>query len=192
MLIAQFSFQKQIRCDPVQAVQMPVLYWDRHPTRRFAGDRSTSSMTLVEDDMTHYTDSLTDVMADHLAGGFFVGWPHPPSPANHLRILQGSDAVVLARNEDGMVIGFITAISDGVSSAYIPHLEVLPSYQGQGIGSELVRRLLAKLQHLYGIDLLCDPDVQPFYARLGMRSATGMLIRNYDRQACEPDAYSGS
>jgi hypothetical protein len=36
------------------------------------------------------------------------------------------------------------------------------------------------------IDLLCDPDVQPFYGRLGMRPATGMLIRNYDRQSGRP------
>jgi hypothetical protein len=25
--------------------------------------------------------------------------------------------------------------------------------------------------------------VQPFYARLGMRPATGMMVRHYDRQA---------
>jgi ribosomal protein S18 acetylase RimI-like enzyme len=85
----------------------------------------------------------------------------------------------------GPVVGFITAISDGVSAAYIPHLEVLPAYQGRGIGSELVRRMLARLRGLYMIDLTCDPDVQPFYARLGMRPSTGMLVRNYDRQACE-------
>ena len=140
--------------------------------------------------MIVYSDALTDVTADHLTGGFFAGWPHPPSPTNHLRILQGSDAIMLARSADGMVIGFMTAISDGVSSAYIPHLELLSSYRGQGIGSELVRRLLGKFQHIYGIDLLCDPEVQPFYARLGMRRATGMLIRNYARQACEPIAPS--
>ena len=31
--------------------------------------------------------------------------------------------------------------------------------------------------------LLCDPDVQPFYARLGLRPASGMLLRNYERQS---------
>ena len=85
--------------------------------------------------------------------------------------------------ESGRIAGFITAISDGVLSAYIPHLEVLPSYQGQGIGTELVRRMLEKLSGLYMIDLLCDPEVQPFYARCGMKPATGMMIRNYDRQS---------
>jgi ribosomal protein S18 acetylase RimI-like enzyme len=133
--------------------------------------------------MITYADSIAGVGPENLRG-FFVGWPNPPSPQTHLRILSGSDAIVLARDDDiNAMVGFITAISDGVSCAYIPHLEVLPEYQGRGIGSELVRRMLEKLNRLYMIDLLCDPDVQPFYARLGMRPATGMLIRNYDRQS---------
>lgn len=131
-----------------------------------------------------YTDSIADISPAQLQG-FFVGWPNPPAPEAHLRILKGSYAVVLAREESGAVVGFITAISDGVSCAYIPHLEVLPAYQGQGIGSELVRRMLARLSQLYMIDLLCDPDVQPFYERLGMRRYTGMLVRNYDRQSAD-------
>lgn len=135
--------------------------------------------------MISYTDSLAGVGAEHLQG-FFVGWPNPPSPATHLRILAGSAAVVLAREPGGAVVGFITAISDGVSCAYIPHLEVLPAYRGQGIGSELARRMLARLSQLYMVDLICDPDVQPFYERLGMRRYTGMLLRNYDRQSGEP------
>ena len=136
--------------------------------------------------MIVYLDSCEMVLATQLSG-FFVGWPNPPSPENHLRILQGSDSVILAQDtEGGHIVGFITAITDGVSSAYIPHLEVLPAYQGQGIGSELARRMLARLSHLYGIDLLCDTDVQPFYERFGLRRMTGMAMRNYERQACVP------
>ena len=136
--------------------------------------------------MIEYTDTIDGVGAPDLQG-FFVGWPNPPAPETHLRILAGSAAVVLARDAaTGAVVGFITAISDGVSCAYIPHLEVLPAYQGRGIGSELVRRMLDRLRHLYMIDLICDPDVQPFYARLGMRPFTGMIFRNYDRQSGAP------
>ena len=93
---------------------------------------------------------------------------------------------MLAQLEDKTVIGFITAISDGISCAYIPHLEVLPDYQGRGIGTELVNRMLARLRHLYMIDLVCDPAIQPFYERVGMRAVVGMVVRNYDRQSCEP------
>ncbi len=132
--------------------------------------------------MIVYTTSLADLGPDQLHG-FFVGWPNPPSPEAHLRILHGSAHVVLALDDEtNNVVGFITAISDGVSCAYIPHLEVLPQHQAQGIGSELMRRMLDQLRNLYMIDLLCDPDVQPFYERLGMHRTQGMLIRNYERQ----------
>ncbi len=118
--------------------------------------------------------------------GLFSHWGTAPAAADILRILNGSDTVVLAiEEESGRVIGYITAITDGVSAAYIPHLEVRPAWQGQGIGSELVRRMLDSLRHLYMIDLMCDDDLKPFYARLGFRPWTGMLIRNYDRQACD-------
>ena len=116
--------------------------------------------------------------------GFFVGWPNPPSAETHLRILTYSDAVVLAFDEAAdTVVGFATAITNHISCAYIPHLEVLPAHQGQGIGAELVRRMVARLDGLYMVDLLCDPDVQPFYERVGFRRATAMCRRDYDRQA---------
>lgn len=136
-----------------------------------------------------YTDSVEGITAEHLRGGFFMGWGRPPQPEAHLRILQNSYAIGLALDDDtGNVVGFVTAISDGISAAYIPHLEVLSDYRGQGIGSELVRRLLDELKTLYMVDLICDDDVKPFYARLGMRPWGGMIIRNYDRQACDAPA----
>ena len=110
--------------------------------------------------------------------------PEPPSAETHLRLLRQSDHVVLATDaETGRVVGFVTAISDGVLSAYIPLLEVVPAYQGRGIGTELMRRMLDLLHDLYAIDLLCDPEVQTFYARLGMRPAAGMAVRNHERQS---------
>ena len=134
-----------------------------------------------------YQTSVADVTAADLVGGFWEGWPSPPSPETHLRLLAGSAHVVLARVVDGersgQVVGFITAISDGVLSAYIPLLEVLPGWRSQGIGGELVTRLLAEVQHLYMVDLLCDPEVQPFYDRFGLQRAEGMLHRNYARQS---------
>ena len=136
--------------------------------------------------MITYTASLQGTTANHLRGGFFDGWPNPPTPETHLRILQGSAFILLALDGD-QVVGFITAISDGVSAAYIPHLEVLKAHRRQGIGTELVRRMLAQLRHLYMVDLVCDADVQPFYQRLGMRPYHAMIGRNYEAQAGAPE-----
>ena len=134
--------------------------------------------------MIIYTESLESITPEHLAGGFFVGWSNPPSPEIHLRLLQNSMHVVLARQENtGIVVGYISALSDGVLFAYISSLEVLPAFQKRGIGRELVRRMQAKLAGLYAIDLLCDPDRQPFYAFCGLQPSVGMCMRNYARQS---------
>lgn len=133
--------------------------------------------------MIVYTESMEGVTAERL-DGFFVGWPNPPSPETHLRILNHSDAVVLAVDEEtSQVVGFITAITDHVVAAYIPHLEVLPAYQGQGIGRALVERMVERLKDLYMIDLLCDPDVEAFYEGLGFGKVAGMYIRNHANQS---------
>jgi len=114
--------------------------------------------------------------------GFFEGWPSPPSSEAHLRILTGSDRVWLARvPETGRVAGFITALTDGVLSAYIPLLEVLPEHRGRGLGGLLTRVMLADLSDLYMVDLVCDAELQPFYTRQGFRAGQAMSVRRYDR-----------
>ena len=138
--------------------------------------------------MIRYTDLLDLIDAGQLAGGFFVGWPNPPSAETHLRALRGSAHVWLAiDDEDGQVVGFVNAVGDGVLAAYIPLLEVLPAYQQRGIGAELMRRMLETLSGIYMVDLLCDVELQPYYERLGMRRATGMLVRNYAAQSGKPE-----
>lgn len=131
--------------------------------------------------MENITYSNLEKMAPDQLQGFFVGWKDKPSSETFLALLENSDHVVLATEGD-KVIGFITAITDGVLSAYIPLLEVLPDYQKQGIGAELVTRMLELLEDFYMVDLLCDADLQPFYQQFGMEPAQGMRIRNYSKQ----------
>ena len=131
--------------------------------------------------MISCVDSIADLTADKL-GGFFVGWSVRPSPQTLLRILAGSAHVWLAVEDDsGRVVGYITAITDGVISAYIPLLEVLPEYRSRGIGSELVRRMLSKLESLYMIDVTCDAELAPFYSRFGFNRAVAMAMRDRSR-----------
>ncbi len=135
--------------------------------------------------MIAYRYTLEGISPDQLEG-FFVGWPKAPSREALSRLLENSDAIVIAVDEHAdRVVGFITAHTDQVLSAYIPLLEVLPNYQGRGIGRQLVRRMLERLKDFYMVDLLCDEGLQPFYEALGMKKATGMMVRNYDRQAGE-------
>ncbi|SDN68513.1 Acetyltransferase (GNAT) domain-containing protein [Actinomyces ruminicola] len=109
--------------------------------------------------------------------GMFVGWPSPPSAAQLVAVMDGSYRRVWALDGD-RVVGYISAISDGVLNAFIPWLEVHPDYQGRGIGAELVRRLLAQLDDMYAVDLCCDPEMLPYYERLGFARLAGAGLRN--------------
>lgn len=133
--------------------------------------------------MITYMDSLEGVQPDQLQG-FFQRWASPPSPATHLQLLAGSSHFVLAQDSSTQkVIGFVTAVGDGVLAAAIPLLEVRADWRGHGIGSELMRRILSKLDGYYMIDLVCDPELRPFYERFGLTAATAMSLRNYQNQA---------
>lgn len=126
------------------------------------------------------TTGITPSMVE----GFFVDWPSHPDPTAHIQLLQQSSHIVLAVDEDvNQVVGFITAISDGVLSAYIPLLEVLPAYKNRGIGNELVERMKKQLSHLYMVDLGCDDDLVPYYKKHGMFQTNAMILRNYGAQA---------
>ncbi|GAF06599.1 hypothetical protein JCM16418_567 [Paenibacillus pini JCM 16418] len=81
------------------------------------------------------------------------------------------------------MVGFINALSDQVLTAYIPLLEVTPAFKNQGIGTQLVERMLEQLKDYYMIDLLCDADLQDYYSQKGMIKAAGMMKRNYNNQS---------
>ncbi len=130
-----------------------------------------------------YTDSTEEISAGML-NGFFVGWPNPPSNETFLKILKNSSHIEIAVDKNtGNVVGFINAISDGVLSAYIPLLEVLPKYQNNGIATKIIERLFNRLTDFYMIDLTCDVDMNPFYEKFGLKKMNGMFIRNFDFQS---------
>ena len=82
--------------------------------------------------MIDYRETTAGVTPEMLRG-FFSEWRKPQTPEGHLEILGGSDYIVLAVDGDaGKVVGFITALTDGVQASFIPLLEVLPDYRGRG------------------------------------------------------------
>ncbi|MCD4818481.1 MAG: GNAT family N-acetyltransferase [Candidatus Cloacimonetes bacterium] len=127
-----------------------------------------------------YKNNKKKITPDQLKG-FFVGWAKHPNSETHLKILKNSFAVWLAF-DGSRCVGFINAISDGIFYSYIPLLEVLPDYKGQGIGTELVKRMLKTLKNMYAIDIVCDESIAAFYKAIEFKSCVGMVKRNYDKQ----------
>ncbi len=135
--------------------------------------------------MILYTDDVAALRPDQLTGGFFEGWPEPPTAETHLAHLRGAEVAVVALDDESeQVVGFVTAVGDGVLVAFVPLLEVLPAYRRRGIGTELMRRVLARLGGRYSIDLVCDPEMIGFYERLGASGGIAAMWR--DREALGP------
>ena len=122
-----------------------------------------------------------EITEEHLKG-YFKDWKYPLTPKEHIDTLKGSTHFIVAIDDDtNNVVGFVTALSDGINSGFIPLLEVLPPYKGRGIGTKLMQKILLKLKDIPNIDLTCDPDLQPFYERLKMQKSHGMILRKYLR-----------
>lgn len=126
--------------------------------------------------MITYRTEVGAASADQISG-FFVGWPAPPSPEKLIEVMDSSYRRVWAFDGE-RVVGYINAISDGVLTAFIPWLEVHPDYQGRGIGTELVGRILDQLEGMYSIDLACDEELAGYYERLGFFPLSAMGKRN--------------
>lgn len=151
-----------------------------HPADVIGGSREPIGVpAAVPCDVVVYETRIEGLQAAQLGGGFFEGWATPLTPEEHLAVLRAAaHAVVAVDGEE--VVGFVNALSDGVLSAYLPLLEVLPGHRDRGIGSELVRRVVAEIGPLYMVDVLCDAEVFGFYERLGFARAGGGMLRRYD------------
>lgn len=105
-----------------------------------------------------------------------MGWPVSPVEDKFRSVLTHAPYVELAI-DGNRLIGFVYAHTDGEISAYVPLLEVLPDYQRRGVATELVTRLLARLAHFYMVDLTCDDDMLPFYARFQLLKTNALMRR---------------
>ena len=81
----------------------------------------------------------------------------------------------IAVYRDGRLIGYVGCVSNGVTDAYIRDLMVHPAAQGRGIGTELMRRMIARLKEegVCVISVLYEESLQPFYARFGFMPLCG-------------------
>ncbi|MDO8722184.1 MAG: GNAT family N-acetyltransferase [Syntrophales bacterium] len=109
-------------------------------------------------------------------------WPREAADDDEVvaRITAGSHCFLVAM-EGGEIIGMGRAISDRTSDAYIQDVTVRQSLRSQGIGTNILRKIVARLQAdgLQWIGLIAERGSSDFYHRLGFREmpeATPMLL----------------
>jgi spermidine synthase len=110
-----------------------------------------------------------------------AGWwgEGPDDPALVKRIVAGSHCVAVARHQ-GRIVAMGRAISDRASDAWIQDVTVEAALRHRGIGSEIVRRIVARLDAdgMSWIGLVAENGSHPLYEPLGfaaMQNAQPMV-----------------
>ena len=111
-----------------------------------------------------------------------VGWTNYTNQSQMLeQALSHSLATYLARDGE-KIVGLARLVGDGFSSVFVQDLIVLPGYQRQGIGSNLMKEALADYKDAYQIQLVTEQTEKTlgFYRSLGFETlstydCTGMI-----------------
>ena len=122
--------------------------------------------------------SIDDVLHLYQA----VGWTnYTHQPQMLAQALTHSLAIYLAHDGE-KIVGLVRLVGDGFSSVFVQDLIVLPSYQRQGIGSNLMTEALADYKDAYQIQLATEQTEKTlsFYRSLGFKTlstydCTGMI-----------------
>ena len=122
--------------------------------------------------------SIDDVLHLYQA----VGWTNYTNHPQMLeQVLSHSLTTYLARDGEE-IVGLVRLVGDSFSSVFVQDLIVLPSYQRQGIGSNLMKEALADYKDAYQIQLATEQTEKNlgFYRSLGFETlstydCTGMI-----------------
>ena len=98
------------------------------------------------------------------------GWSSAEKPTELQNGLAHSHSLVTAWTGHRL-IGLANAISDGHLVVYYPHLLVHPEYQRQGIGTELMARLMKRYDGFHQHMIVADGRTIEFYRKCGFQQA---------------------
>ncbi len=94
-------------------------------------------------------------------------------------MVERADRTVIAREGD-RVVGFARALCDGVSNGYVSMVTVARDRRRQGIGREMLRRLMGDDPRITWV-LRASAESVPFWRRLGFVASTCAMERPRER-----------
>jgi len=97
-------------------------------------------------------------------------WSAAEKPELLQSALRESHSLVTAW-DGAKLVGLGNSLSDGHLVVYYSHLLVLPEYQGRGIGTRLMRMLMARYQGFHQHILVADGRALNFYRKCGFERA---------------------
>lgn len=97
------------------------------------------------------------------------------------KLVNNVSISLVARNENGLIIGVLFGLTDYVYWLYVTDLGVDRDYVGHGIGRQLMKTAHVKAggEKDIAVYLIANEDAVPFYEKIGMKKADDVMQYNH-------------
>lgn len=112
-----------------------------------------------------------------------VGWTAYSDEPETLRRGFERSLLTLAAYEGKTLVGLVRAVGDGETVVLVQDLLVCPQYQRRGVGTALMRALMARFAGVRQLQLVTDETERTtaFYHSLGLREISSLGCRTFMR-----------
>ena len=121
------------------------------------------------------------IRPSELSGAFELlatsGWERRIGDQGQFASLVEASQVAEVAVVQGQVVGFVRAITDGLSNGYLSMVVVAPGHRGQGIGRRLVERAMGSDPRITWVLRAGREGAAGFFAKLGFEHSTLAMER---------------